>query len=353
MVNLNIPKRIYEMKRRLLACLLLVAVFSITNIMSPPVPAQALTENPTTLMIATPNSPNSGNSLLNTKNCFQVGTSSVDTADWIQATASRCNYNFSGWEPIVNQSFILKPWDTSGNFWISIPFSGKCLGVANAVTTDGAAIIQQSCANLSSQIWNVTITSANSVQFRARHSGKCIVSNGAGLVQSGASCTGWDLIPFGTHKRIKSDWSSRCLDIAGESAADGAKVQQYDCLGTANFNQRFHLKLMDTSVFSGNRFISYFLLASHSAMCIRRNNPAGNFGPIVQSACDSSSGSYWWILPVSATGGAIHYKVVSISVSSIVMDVDLTGGNNNGNKVHQYTWAGTSNQIWKIIDLGG
>jgi len=351
LVDLNIPKRIYEMKRRLLACLLLIVVFSLTNFISPPVPAQAFTENQTTLMIATVDSPNTGIPLLTTKNCFQVGNSSADTADWIQATASRCNYDFNGWSPIVNQALRLKPWDTSGNFWISIPFSGKCLGVANAVTSDGAAIIQQPCANLSSQIWTVTITGSNSVTFRARHSGKCIASNGTGLVQS-TSCAAWDLIPFGTYKRIKSDWSSKCLDIRGESTANGAQVQQYDCLGIENYNQRFHLKIIDLSNASGNRLITYNLMASHSAMCIRRNVPQGNFVPILQYTCDAAFDKYWYILPVSSTGGAIHYKIMSFSPTNIVMDADLTGGNNNGNVIHQFNWANTSNQIWKIIDLG-
>lgn len=88
----------------------------------------------------------------------------------------------------------------------------------------------------------------------ARHSGKCLdVRGGESATYDGAQLQQWDCLgsrnqvfytkSFGAGDDwyIVADHSGRCLDVTGGASTNGALIQQYDCLGAAQYNQTFRL----------------------------------------------------------------------------------------------------------------
>jgi len=207
------------------------------------------------------------------------------------------------------------------------------------------------------QTWAVTINGAN-LTFRARHSSRCITSTFAGLVQTAAACTsaGWELIPFGTYKRVMSDYGGKCLDVSASSTSDGAKVQQWDCLAWTAYNQRFHLRLIDVSnPGGGTGRARYQILASHSSKCIKPNGSDwGNWHngtTVLQYSCSAQADAYWEIWPIYSTGGGIRYQVREWYNTGFCMDMDNVNGNANGNKIQFWGCNGWTNQSWLIKEL--
>ena len=140
--------------------------------------------------------------------------------------------------------------------------SGKCLDVVGVSTADGAAIQQYSClgAGQTNQIWslvpNTNLPTSGPIYYEAvsKNSQKCLTvpgnsQNDNTLIQQ-ISCAStntpgqyWQLTsPSGTsfyqfQPQSASTSHSECLDVLGVSMANGALVQQYNCLGASQLNQ--------------------------------------------------------------------------------------------------------------------
>jgi hypothetical protein len=135
-------------------------------------------------------------------------------------------------------------------------------------------------------------------QLRAAHSGRCMdVTGGTGATANGVAvqqydCLGpsqtnqqWTFTPAGDGRtfNVKALHSGRCLDVAhGTGAvANGAHVQQYDCLGYAQSNQRWEF----VSTGDGR---TYYVKAAHSGKCLDVRGGTGavdNFVPLQQWDC--------------------------------------------------------------------
>jgi hypothetical protein len=123
-----------------------------------------------------------------------------------------------------------------------------------------------------------------------RNSGKCVQStlNSDSIVQW--SCTAntnqlWRLqaTDSGYYKLI-SGYDNQCLDISGQSLADGANAHQYNCHG--EYNQQF--RFVATS--GGYSRI----IARHSGKCLEVDNRSLANGTVIQQyACNSNASRQW------------------------------------------------------------
>jgi hypothetical protein len=140
--------------------------------------------------------------------------------------------------------------------------SGRCLDVSggSGATANGARIQQWDCLGLSqsNQLWTFRPTGDGSTYYvTALSSGKCLdVAGGTTALTNGVELQQWDCLGYGQSNQrwqlvstgdastfyLKAAHSGKCLDVRGGTAAtaNGAVVQQWDCLGYAQANQRWY-----------------------------------------------------------------------------------------------------------------
>jgi hypothetical protein len=150
----------------------------------------------------------------------------------------------------------------TGPFTIRAVHSGKCLDVAGGpgATGNGVRVEQFRClgAAQTNQHWYLHTAVSGTYYITARHSNRCLdVIGGPGAIGNGARLQQYDCLgSTQTNQRwalysqdgkasyyIEAAHSHRCLDVAGGVYADrdGTPVQQWDCLGYAQSNQRWRL----------------------------------------------------------------------------------------------------------------
>lgn len=111
--------------------------------------------------------------------------------------------------------------------------AGKCVDVAGASSTNGAAVQLYDCNGTSAQSW--TVGSDGSLSAL----GKCMDVASAGtadgsLVQlydcNGTNAQKWTV----SNGELVNSGSGKCLDATGNSSANGTRLQIWTCAGTAN-----------------------------------------------------------------------------------------------------------------------
>jgi hypothetical protein len=145
------------------------------------------------------------------------------------------------------------PWAELYNY-----HSGKCLEVPAFSTTDGTQLDQWSCNGGTNQLWRPQLNASGNYVFINEHSGQCInvrgysTSQGAAIQQwpcNWATATNneiWypDLFIGNLNGLSYYEWaglqSNKCLNVSGDSTANGAKIIQWDCISTAS-NEWFAL----------------------------------------------------------------------------------------------------------------
>jgi hypothetical protein len=109
--------------------------------------------------------------------------------------------------------------------------AGKCVDVAGAATTNGAAIQLYDCNGTAAQNWTVD------ADIRAL--GKCLdvtaasTANGAKIQLydcNGTNAQKWTA----SNGQLVNTGSGKCLDVTGNSSANGARLQIWTCAGTPN-----------------------------------------------------------------------------------------------------------------------
>jgi hypothetical protein len=240
--------------------------------------------------------------------------------------------------------------------------SGKCVDVPEGSKTVGKALQQWSCLGpeQENQIWKLVSVSGSPgyYEFKAKHSGQCIdvsnasTSNGVAIKQytcGGQSNQQWALRsmdpkepPTGGYQLVVKH-SSKCLDVSGVSMANGASMQQWECLNPAKSpapnNQIFDL------VAQGGSY--YQLVARHSGKCVDVPSASTEDGITLQQwAClePAKDHQLWKLAPVSGSPG---YFEIKAKHSSKCADVYFAG-TSNGTAVKQYTCGGQSNQRWSL-----
>ncbi|WP_432921355.1 ThuA domain-containing protein [Microbispora sp. CA-135349] len=138
-----------------------------------------------------------------------------------------------------------------GVYTIAPKHSGKYVTPQDASTADDAKIVQMSATEGSEQQWEAIPFTAGAYQLKNVKSGKCLdvptgsTATGTQLVQYSCHPDGhkdqvnqrFYLIPSGDAYQVNSAVSGLCLDINGNSKADGAALIQWTCSNADN--QRF------------------------------------------------------------------------------------------------------------------
>jgi hypothetical protein len=140
--------------------------------------------------------------------------------------------------------------------------------------------------------------------------------------------------------------SGKCLDmdISGNNAfRNGAKVQQWDCLGGTN--QLWKVVYNDAS------HVWFTLHVRHSEKCldIDVSNAGGqtNGAKAQQWDCNGGGNQNFRMMATDIPG----YVKLAVQHSGKCLDEDISGDNGfrNGGKVQQWACDGGSNQFWRIL----
>ncbi|MFI2779457.1 RICIN domain-containing protein [Streptomyces sp. ALB3] len=123
--------------------------------------------------------------------------------------------------------------------------SGACLDAADWGTADGTALQQWACGTGANQSWQFRPTGDGNYQVVNRHNAKVWdVDGGPGATGNGTrvhlwaygggSNQQWKPEPAGGGQyRFTARHSGKCLTVAGSSTADGARLSQQPCDGSA------------------------------------------------------------------------------------------------------------------------
>lgn len=150
----------------------------------------------------------------------------------------------------------------SAPYHLRAAHSGKCMDVrgGTGATANNVVVQQYDClgASQSNQQWTFTPAGdARTYYVKALHSGKCLdVAHGTGAIANGADvqqyeCLGyaqsnqrWEFVGTGDGRTyfVKAAHSGKCLDVRGGTGAIAnlVPVQQWDCVSYAQSNQRWY-----------------------------------------------------------------------------------------------------------------
>jgi hypothetical protein len=338
-------------KYRLFSLFFVALLLLGTTISLPATPVLALTEAPIPVIISYTFSPGL---------CFQVGNSVSDTQNGAPVIIRQCNYDNTIYQPVANQSFTIE--NMGPNLYaIRAKHSNKCLMFASNSSANGVPLVQTTCTT--GTYWYFD-ANGSSFTFRSPFTNKCMFSNYFfddygnvdGVVQKECDQPvhrSFLPIPAGIGVRVKSLHSWKCLDVnnSGGGMQNGANLQQWDCLGYNQTNQRFNLRLKP-----GYHRVK--LMAVHSGKCLKHPGSSSNGSQVKQYTCipddDIDDWSQWW--SVSAAGispAGIHYVLYQDHVADPygpkALDLNTAGsgaGLQNGAKVQTWDLLGGSNQLW-------
>jgi hypothetical protein len=198
-----------------------------------------------------------------------------------------------------------------GYYEFKAKHSGQCIDVANGSTSSGATIKQYTCGGQANQQWSL-----RSMDPKEPPTG------------------GYQLV---------AKHSSKCLDVSNASMANGAAMQQWECLNPAKLpapgNQIFDL------VSQGGSY--YHLVARHSGKCLDVPSASTEDGIALQQwAClEPAKDHQLWKL--AAAPGSPGYFETKAKHSSKCLDV-LNASTASGAAIKQYTCGGQSNQRWSL-----
>jgi hypothetical protein len=130
----------------------------------------------------------------------------------------------------------------------------------------------------------------------AENSGECMNDSGDSLkagnpiIQSpcnGGKNQDWTLTAVGTNKyQVINKASGLCLDVFGYSTVNGAKIDQYTCMGTSHLNQIWSLQPS-----SGG---GYTLVSANSGKCLDvPGSSTSNGVQLVQQPCNGATNQSW------------------------------------------------------------
>lgn len=221
-------------------------------------------------------------------------------------------------------------------------------------TTAGLTALALSAALLPMTAAQAATTAAAGVQIKLAHSSKCLnVAGGskadnAKIIQYGCSGAAtatneqFTLVPKGNDTYwIRGVGSGKCLNVSGGSTANGAAIIQYTCTTSPN-----SLWLVDEVLEKPTiRFVS-----ANSGKCL--NLPGGstaNSVALIQYSCTGQQTSLneQFYLPPTASGTAVHRAFTSKQPISVVQGTPPTGA---VVAPVYYSWISAGNQLTILTD---
>ncbi|MEV6260756.1 RICIN domain-containing protein [Streptomyces sp. NPDC051784] len=138
------------------------------------------------------------------------------------------------------------PIDPAAWYQVRNANSGACLDAADWGTGDGTALQQWACGTGANQSWQFRPTDSGNYQVVNRHNGKVWdVDGGAGATGDGTKVHLWsyvggsnqqwrpEAVGSGGRYRFAARHSGKCLTVNASSAANGARLSQQPCDGSA------------------------------------------------------------------------------------------------------------------------
>ncbi len=247
---------------------------------------------------------------------------------------------------------------TDGTYQLVALHSTRCMEVADGATSDGAQLRQNFCGSAPQQRFQLLPTGLGSQRvaeglytMQLVHSDKCLdlagasQSNGAAVQQWNCNSTQkskqWQLVALGgDNYKVVNVNSGKVLEVAGGSTADGATVQQGD--ETGGHHQKWKL------VGVGNG--SYQLVAAHSNKCIEVADGVGYDGAnLRQVACSTGNQQRIRLFPVALAAKGL-YLLQALQRNNCV---EVAGASlSNGGKVQLGSCDRTATpQQWRILPL--
>jgi hypothetical protein len=145
-------------------------------------------------------------------------------------------------------------------------------------------------------------------------------------------------ITSGSTYVLRAAHSAKCVDVAGVSKADGARVHQWTCHGRANQQWTFRS--------SGG---AWEILSVNSGKCLDAG-PASptNGGPAQQRACNGGSAQRWTL---SNTNGSGPSQIRSVASGRCLDVANVSSA--DGAAIQQWACGGGNNQLFTFNTPGG
>lgn len=186
-------------------------------------------------------------------------------------------------------------------------------------------------------------------QIVASHSGRCLDVDRGGGTNNGArvqqwDCVGvnqtnqlWSLRPVGDAFQIVARHSGKCLDVDSNGAmSDGTKIQQWDCLGTNQTNQLWRFYRFGDM---------YELRPVQSDKCLEvGGGRTENGAPTNQWGCFGAPHQRWQLRPVGS------FDLVALHSNKCL---EVGGGRTeDGATTNQWGCFGAPHQRWVLRSTG-
>ncbi len=176
---------------------------------------------------------------------YSLSNWKIGRGDWL------VNVVFEGNSEVPHSETGLEMFTIKNAYHLVAQHSGKCLEVSYGSSENGMSIHQEPCGDghtQQAQAFTLVPSPSNPVQYELvnRNSAKCLDvagasgSDGAAIQQY--TCLGWgqtnqvfEGVPSSesdpSHDKYIAQHSGKCLDISGGSTANGALLQQWSCNG--------------------------------------------------------------------------------------------------------------------------
>ncbi|SEG10128.1 Ricin-type beta-trefoil lectin domain-containing protein [Actinacidiphila yanglinensis] len=113
-------------------------------------------------------------------------------------------------------------------------YGGKCVDVAGASSTNGAAVQLNDCNGTTAQQWTVGSDGTLKALGKCMDVSSAGTANGTKVQLYDCNGTGSQVWQPGSGGSLVNPQSGKCLDATGPSSANGTRLQIWSCTGSAN-----------------------------------------------------------------------------------------------------------------------
>ena len=264
----------------------------------------------------------------NSGSCLDIASTS--TADAAQTNEWQCLGATR-----TSQVWQVYPFGTS--FELVSLKSGRCLDLTNGSSSNNTVLQQWDCGGgqNTNQLWTLhenssegapeTMNGGPYMMHPAASASLCVDVSGGNKANGTAiqafSCNNtaaqsWSLAPvstaLGNGYHVVDGNSGSCLDVSAVSTADGAKMDEWQCLGATRLSQVFQFVSFGSS---------FELVSMNSGKCLDLTNGSTANNTILQQWDCSEGANYhqlWNLSPITRTASLISASATAVSASPTV-----------------------------------
>lgn len=230
--------------------------------------------------------------------------------------------------------------------------TNQCLDVVNNSNQPGANVQQYTDSNNDAQRWVITLESDG--YYKLRHKGTTMVldvvnnsnqpnANVQQHTDLGNDAQRWKLEAMSDgYYKLTHKGTNQCLDVVNNSNQPNTNVQQHT--DNSSDAQRWRLDLIEMPIVSGGL---YRLTHKGTNQCLDVAGNSGAAGANVQQWTDNTNDAQRWYVTLESDG---HYKLRHKG-TPMVLDV-ASNSSTAGANVQQYTDLSNDAQRWKIDLIG-